>query len=320
MINNDGAVPGVGTYARSDRGNRGFNLLLLSAGGRPTHFLKCRPRDDAALERETALLRRLWQDPTLRAHLPEVYGISGNGIQVQVARHLDGDLYSRLISRLSVAEWRASLHAIAATVSHITRSATALLPDLLSPGASIDLHAAGASLLAALQPAGLDPARAELLAAALRRAGCLPRALQHGDLWPANVLRDQQTWRLLDFEFFGLVQAPLYDVCHLLQTSVNFRVTRGHGTTAPWMKGLAAGDPPAIAARAVLREAAESAGLSVPQVVGAVVFYTIDIAVRLYRRGRSPQEWLSLVRDTCSIADLLGGGSDVAMMLAPGAA
>src|SRR5881397_3247923 len=44
------------------------------------------------------------------------------------------------------------------------------------------------------------------------------RSPQHGDLWPSNVVHSGGSWWLLDFEVFGEVQVPLYDVCHFVRT------------------------------------------------------------------------------------------------------
>jgi Ser/Thr protein kinase RdoA (MazF antagonist) len=54
----------------------------------------------------------------------------------------------------------------------------------------------------------------------------MPRELQHGDLWPDNVLRHAGGWQLIDFAEFGDVNVPLYDLWHMIRYRPRGRIAR----------------------------------------------------------------------------------------------
>lgn len=315
LTQNEDAIPGCADGSRNSN-SRGFNLVLLGRDGLPSHYCKCRPEHDPVLQRETRILKQLWHDPTLRDAIPEAKGAAGEGIQIQLALYTDGVPYSQLIPRLGLGAWERSVVEISAVAQRVSRGAIDLPGDgAPGPAAPIDLHAAAAEPLDRLREGGLDPDAARLLAAILRAAAPVNASPQHGDLWPPNIVRERTGWRLLDFEFFGVVRAPLYDICHLLQTSSAYRAGRSDGHGDP-MLGLVAGDrPEGRVIRDVLGLAAKADGLRPAQVAGVVVFYIVDIAARISGRSGPPEHVRPLLHRVRHVAELVRQGTDLGSML-----
>src|SRR6266513_549367 len=242
ILQNYGAIP----PAVGKRGfyvwNRGFNLLLLGRGGVPLYFCKCRPAADHNLGRETAVLKALNRDLELSSVAPWTRGARSGELQLQVSEFVPGDPYALDVPGLGERQWAASMRDILTVARRVSIRAAALLPDFLAGTDPVVLHEVAAPSLAELGSAGLGEDQLRALDAAIRRAGTLPRLLQHGDLWPPNILWHQGSWRLLDFESFGRVQVPLYDVHHFVRTCWSLRRRRFEATTGGWLDHLASRD------------------------------------------------------------------------------
>ena len=114
----------------------------------------------------------------------------------------------------------------------------------------------------------------------------LPRQLQHGDLWPGNIIGWGGDWWLLDFEVFGRVQVPLHDVFHLLRANPGPGVQTKRGLSAgPGVHRPGWSEP----SRAVLGGFAARLGLSPAAVGGAYLYYLLEVTARLH--GRSAPHW-----------------------------
>lgn len=296
---NYGALPAGRPLPLPGR-TRGFNLLLLS-DGRPAHFAKCRPLDDAGMGQETRIVRILGTDESIRENLPSVTGTITEDAHIQLARYERGELLTHLLPRMDAAARAAALGEILVVAGRIGVVASTTISGLI-PRKPLRLEAQGRERLIALGAAGLDARRSEVLARALAAAGAVPRVPQHGDLWPPNVLRQPHGWRLLDFEIFGQIQTPLADACQLIRGS-RFIVS----PTAPdtWIGALGAGGEEATTTRALLQAAVERDGLSVPQAEGCIVAYLVEIAARLLATRRPREEWITLVQAAADAADLL---------------
>jgi fructosamine-3-kinase len=139
----------------------------------------------------------------------------------------------------------------------------------------------------------------------------VPGRLQHGDLWPANVLRRGDSWWLLDYELFGEVRVPLYDALHLLRTSDRIRRPRAE----TWVASLMDETAETAATRAILGRAAQRHGLTPAEVAAAFVYYVADGAARSWRRQAAADFWEPVLAEAETLADLEASGVNVAAML-----
>ena len=308
MMNSVGPVPLSDDARAAWHGDRGFNLLLVDAAGRTAFFCKCRDASDAAFARETEVLERLGEAEGARAALPAACGISDGRIRIQMSAYVRGQVLRHLIPRMGTAEWEAALTGVIGAADAVSEAAPAALVGRLDVRATVDVADAGATALATLAGAGLDADALAVLRGVLAAAGELAWRPQHGDLWSSNVLRDDGRWLLLDFEQFGLVGTPLYDVAHLVRTTAQARATPSQAWDAPpplWTPLLRGGSPDAAVCRRVLGTAARHRGLGAAAALGAVVYYLTDYAARLLANGAPPALAAPTTREVAAFADVL---------------
>jgi len=310
ILQNYGAIP----PAVGKRGfyvwNRGFNLLLLGRSGVPLYFCKCRPAADHNLGRETAVLRALNRDPELSGVAPRTRGARSDELQLQVSEFVPGRPYAFSVPRLGESQWAASMRDILSVARRVSTRAAALLPDFLAGPGPVVLHEVAAPCLTELASAGMGEDQQRVLDAAIRRAGTLPRLLQHGDLWPANILWHGGAWRLLDFESFGRVQVPLYDVHHFVRTCWSLRRRRSEATGG-WLDRLASPDREATLCRETIRREAGELGLNAAQALGVLLYYLVDIAAQFRMRGVPRSFWEPLALEARRAADTLKAGASL---------
>jgi hypothetical protein len=290
VVNSIGRIPPVSTSGGDFMWNRGFNVVLLGPKGVPRYFCKCRPAEDAILRRATVIREALLGDPCLRTVVPRTRGGSDDVVQVQLSDFIVGELFSRAVERLSLAGWEATLREVLATADLVSSRAATLLPEMAANG-PIDLSAACQPHLEYIEKVGVPRLQLEFLSRGLAAAGATPRTLQHGDLWSGNVLRAAGSWWLLDFEMFGQVQVPLYDVFHLVRSSVEERAPEASGDGATWSDRMARGDATARAGRRVISWASARHGLNAQQIVGTLLYYAVDLAARIHHRGTPRSIW-----------------------------
>jgi len=176
------------------------------------------------------------------------------------------------------------------------------------------LHEVAAPCLTELASAGMGEDQQRVLDAAIRRAGTLPRLLQHGDLWPANILGHGGAWRLLDFESFGRVQVPLYDVHHFVRTCGSLRRPRSEATGG-WLDRLASRDREAALCRETIRREAGELGLNAAQALGVLLYYLVDITAQFRLRGVPRSFWGPLALEVQRAADTLNASARVEEVL-----
>jgi hypothetical protein len=307
MVKNDGPIPVPDHPVEGDPG-RGFNLLLLSAEGAPAYYVRCRDADDAIARRETELLRVLGECEEVRAHLPETAGGRADGIQVMAARYIDGPLLSRLAQQFTAEQWEAAMIELVEVAFAIGHAGIGRVPGWAG-ATPFDFVAESEEALGRLVAGGLGAERAEALRAALRVGGTAARFPQHGDLWPGNVVRNGAVWRLLDFEQFGLVDAPLFDACHLAFTATEYHLNGGHGMERPWATLIREGTPIGRSSRTVLAHAARRYGLSRESAGAALVHYLIEGTDRLIRRGALQTVWEVPFQELMAAGDLAVRGA-----------
>ena len=207
---------------------------------------------------------------------------------------------------MSPAEWRASILALTRLACDVGHAGRACLPELVRAEA-FDFFREGEAPLATLPLGGAQRAA---LAEALRAAGTAPTFPQHGDLWPGNVIRERETWRLLDFDLFGRVDAPLFDACHLTFTSTDYLLSGGHGLDIPWVLRLQGHDDLGRGGREILRQNAVAQGLSADQALGGLLYYLVEATARLLRKGAQSDVWGAPLAEAAAMADGLRGGGD----------
>ncbi len=292
LLQNWGGVPPVRRMAQTYLGNRGFNFLLLGLRGAPTHFGKCRPAMSMALQHEIAVLGRLNQDPELSAVVPRTWGVRSGELDLLISALVSGTRFDRTVARLPAEQWARAMTEILAVTHRVAERAVAVLPDLLDRSGPTSLYEAARGSLAHLESMGFGRRFVRSLAEALQGGGSLHGFPQHGDLWPSNVLRSGSSWWLLDFEVFGQVQIPLYDACHLVRTCSDLRpVASASSAASRWIDRLMAGGDEATACWRTLAAVARRHALGPRGVLGALVYYLIDVATRFHKRGGPRCYW-----------------------------
>jgi hypothetical protein len=312
VVRSRGTLPPPANAQAEDVRHRGFNLLLLEPGGTPTHFCKCRPSTDDEAAHETALLEVLCGDPLLRTVLPKTRAARTAEMLLQISAYLPGPTYLREVGQQSNAAWTQAMHEILRSATLLADRATAILPPLVPHSGPVDLQHLGSAPLTDLASRGLTPERAEALEQALARAGCLSRRVQHGDLWPGNILWWAGSWWVLDLARYGWCQVPMYDAYHFVRSCCELRQdVRGSGTGAGWYGQMASGDRVATTARQTLASVAEGLGLTPAQRIGALAYHSVDLTARLIRRHVVQPVWAPLLAHTERLADALRTGEPV---------
>lgn len=293
MVLNDGSVP-----ARPGVPPVGFKLLLLDERGAPEWFARCSWTTRAEMLRETAVLETLTHDALCRRHIPEVRTAHTERIFVQLTRHLGVQAYSGAIQSLAPPAWTRDVLEIASLTRRMMAQAEQLLPALRTQRTVDDRQRAIAADLARVEAAGLGAIPLQALREALESVRGVPFLLQHGDLWPGNVLRQHDRWWIIDFAECGAVWVPLYDVLHMLHMAPK-------QARQLWYATAPAGRPDAwtTARRAIAHRLAAEQGLSPCQLGACLVFYLVHLCAYRLRPG-VPRQWSAPL---LQVLDRVGG-------------
>jgi hypothetical protein len=278
LMQNAGPIPAP----RGTNRFRGFKLILLNARGTATHFCRCAPAEFNGLADEAEIMLALRKDPAIATILPEVALGVGERIRLLITPFaLRGD-YTDPMERLPTRAWETLAREVINGALDITIATPALVPRFALDPAPLQPLLEATNHLDALTLV-LDAKVVATLRAFLRDSPAIPRAIQHGDLWAGNLLDLETGWRLVDFEIFGQIQMPMYDVFHFLRTCLDMRPqTRAMPT---WLDMMRQDHDDVVVARKLLRAAAERASLDARQRLGACVYYVTDFAGRLAMRG-----------------------------------
>lgn len=283
IVHNRGAIPRPARYDR-DKEWHGFHLLIMDRRGTPTHLAKCRSADDPPLQRECLVLGTLGMDPVLQRIIPYNRSANSEVFRLQLSRWLPGATLERMAPRMAAGVWSAAVQSILDKASLVSDRAAALLPELLGPQPTITVMAEAADDIATLRREGVALGTLDPITAALADAPPLPRQLQHGDLWPGNIIGWDGDWWLLDFEVFGRVQVPLHDVFHLIRANPS----RDAQTTRALSAGPGGHRPGwSEPSRALLGGFAARLNLSPAAVGGAYLYYLVEFTARLHAQ-RAP--------------------------------
>lgn len=305
LMHNLGAIPG-GELEGDHVGNRGFNVLIVDDAGMPAYFCKWRPTRPGSSPR-VSLAERLSRVPELASVLPKTWSIRTNDVDGEVTRYVTGVLLDVRLRSMKPIDLHAALVDILHAAGRVSAGAMRLEPSLLAGSPNIRLRDAGGWTLSALAEAGLANETLSVVERALERAGWVPRVPQHGDLWPRNVLDAGGRWLILDLEFYGRIQVPLYDAFHLVRTSWDAR-PRWRAAGPAWTDELRAPGPEGVAYKKILINAVRTSGLSRTQAGGALVYYIVDIAARLHRRRIPSDDVMPYLLEVRRMADWLAAG------------
>jgi len=304
MLHNSGAVPRPESLDQ-DFVWRGFHLLLLDSRGTPSHFAKCRSADDEALERESRVLSVLSSDPQLERVLPRNGTANSEVLRLLLSQWVPGDTFERIGPDLDVALWREAAREILVRASLVSRRAELLLPDLLGGEDHVSAEVELEPHLTALARAGVGRQVLDPIELALQRAPLLPRRVQHGDLWPGNIIRWNDDWWLLDFEAYAQVQLPLYDVFHLLRSNPGgvrrLLATGRDGSASGWF----------AAVLELLKQFADDLDLDPAQVGCAYLGYLVEFTSRMHGRGVPDTFRRPYLDDLERVAEALSGGAEL---------
>jgi hypothetical protein len=299
LVRNVGPLQTSVPIAGDKISNRGFNAIVFTPGGGPTHFLKVRPLTHGGFAREAGVTVHLSVQKDVASLVPRSRTFIAGPARILAQEFIEGVALDVLIRSGQARAW----HALAADVLRSTvplREAIGELSGeshancLQEPSLREDLD-----LLASL---GLNAVATRELAARLDAVAPATRP-QHGDFWPRNVLKPAGGWRVLDFESCGEEATPLYDVFHLIRGCAEAAGGGRGDWLERWTEAGAAAKP--------LSEEVRSAApdLDHVAVAAALVAYKVRFTSALHRRGISPERIAVHLRELAALPSQLDRGA-----------
>jgi len=300
ITRNHGSIP-VTSDQHPGFAGRGFQLVLLDRRGNPSHYARCRWADDILFARECEYVTVLAMDEELAGLMPRFRTASSSTLRVLVSEYLSGGTHLGRLRRQSARSWLRAARSAAGLRDRLSERAHLLLPSLNNRLRGEVPSRIASERLDTLVHAGLPLDDARALASAVGPLDDCPGSVQHGDFWPGNLIRHQRSWWLIDYEEFGTVFAPLFDVLHFLQQTARIRAW---GSTGPWLGEGASAMPSSWkhAFGSLLDGQIERLGMSPPQLAAAVTFYVVRMGSHRLRPGVSRQFAEPLLEDARTIA------------------
>lgn len=291
IVCNYGAIPPPAELPRGSTPG-GFKLVLLDRNGCPTHFCRCGSVEDRQFSRERRILQVLGTDPALDGMVPSSRGASDGTLTVILTEFIHGRHFDVRKEGRSAPEWSAATRAVLDASYQVTSRAMAILPEFANAEKRVLLAEEAEGSIGFLLASGYSERALDDARQALSMASPLPRHAQHGDLWPGNVIRSQGSWWIIDYEEFGWVQVPMYDVLHMLQTSlVGHRDKRKRlGDASAWVES----------ARCIVHEWAARFEIDDDQLEAATLFFLLrscahylrpEAANTLRSRAKATLDW-----------------------------
>ena len=212
MVRNFSQVP-----PRTESTVMGFKFVVHDGDGTPRWFGRCGWDTLAAMRTECALLEALTRDPVTARHVPASRATAMGETIVHVSRHLGSVAYDRHLSTRRAEVWGRELDEILVLSEQLMSRVGETVAVAMRSDPREHRQAQLERDLVLLEQRGMDAGIVawlrDTLSSSLAR---LPVALQHGDLWPANVLRAEDRWWLIDFSECGIMWTPGYDLFLLL--------------------------------------------------------------------------------------------------------
>lgn len=294
ILNNLARLPPTRNQPGDHVWNRGFDLLLVDRSHRPRYFCKCRPSGDAHFRRAAELHAALSQDPELASSLLPTTVVSDSLVLAEVTEYCAGPTFARFLARRGLTVWHEAIQHILEIATFVSMRATLTLPHDLAPRNRAHTQETVEQRITLLEEAAASRDAIDGALELLGRGGDAPLILQHGDLWPPNLLAHRDGgWRLVDFEAFGRVQVPLFDVFHLLRTSTE---TFRH-PTEPWVHWLFREEPAPARARDLILSYARQHRLTRGQTLAAFAYYSMELPAQLIARGGPATDWQPYIED-----------------------
>lgn len=284
----------------------GFKFLVLGVSGQPEWFGRCGWANTSTMERECRLVHLITHDQDASQFSPESRCLPDGPSTIQVCRYLGNVSYDRYLGMKSAEQWEADLDSIIASSEKLLSRLNVIVQDLRR-----HQHTLGYDFDRLIQ-SGIDRDVVGRTMRHLEAVEDLPSVLQHGDLWPANVLAVNGAWNFIDFTECGLVWRPGYDLFHLLNYSPD-------GFSTSWIApDSATVDSRMNAARLrVIKRFANRSGFSSQAMGVLALYFVVHILAYRLRPGVSDElrtYWISelyrldrVLRSGLSVAELLPG-------------
>ena len=310
IVNNAGAIPQLNHPNDDSVWNRGFNLVLVGPDGSPTHFCKCRPRGEPSAVHEGEVAERLGRLDDLRDVVSVARVLSNNRLQLLAMPFLAGEVMVDRLAQMDLGPWLRTIGELAGVAARLTASAAAagMMKEPPPVGVARTFTEAGADHLDYLATLGLETAAVRVLGRVLADGGRFVPSCQHGDFWASNVLgRADGGYRVIDFERFGRVSSPMFDVFQLLRTSwdgYRNETTRDRS----WLTAFASPDAIRTAWQAIFGKALIAHSLEADQLEAALALYLIEALAWYRRRSVDPLFWAGLDRDIRLFVPMAGSG------------
>ena len=234
MHRNVGSIPAPSEDRPDHISTRGFNLQVLDARRRTTHYVKIRPRHNDRAKREASLLNRLGTDSRTAASVPASSILKTDQALILVLDFLQGPTLHHAAQRMKAVQLVPLLERTLDVAESIADVAQEGVGHDEGPG-SLDLLESSAWARQTLSGTRLTSEQETRLEALLTGGGSVPIHLQHGDLTAWNVVLVQGRPVLLDFEAFGEGEVPLFDAWNLLR-SIPDR-SGHHVSPSAWWRG-----------------------------------------------------------------------------------
>jgi phosphotransferase family enzyme len=299
----------------------GFNALILDRNGVPTHFCKCRPPTKDWI-RQTEFCTRMSMEPALRHVLPSARAVGSTDLHMAISAYVPGRAFEPRVPRMRTGKLHAAIQEILLLMETIALRAVVVDPELFGGQTRINLAAEAEWAFDTIPPALFAPGQAAVVRDAISAAGTVRRVLQHGDLWPRNILWYDGHWWLLDFDTFGRIQVPLYDVFHMVRSCWVLRQGRGvigwtlsrarlQNPSPSWVQDLRS-SATMERGQTTLAWARDRQGLTKVEAIGALAFYLVDTVARMCRRQHPMRYVAPFLSDLGILAECLEAGETLA--------
>lgn len=275
---------------------RGFHALLLSGNAKGTHYVKVRSPGDANAQREVDTLALLGTHQAAAQLIPKSQVVSLPEMTAQILTFIDGPTFLRRVNQGTLARTVAEAKACFMGRTLLLETAVSI-GALVPPPMTIEPVRLLEPWLRVLEDGWVPSDITTAVRAAMPET--MPAAPQHGDLTPANIVWGKHGPVFLDFEYFGLINCPLYDAWHFIRS-----ICRVRGEADTWMRALMPRTTGDAAWRQLLDEEATRLQLTERQLRASMLWYLTQFSGRFIARG-NPESYYRPYLDDLSKAAVL---------------